>query len=206
MALDRDVQERDARRESLAVAEARFLRERAGVDRRERLAAWREWVAKKLIADFILPADPAKRDRLIGQCTAELEVLVRQLFDRGWLIEGKRLAQVVGDCLAPIAAAQQAGKIGDFYPYFRSSVRRYVGANAEEIQQATRRDGAEAGAISIGAVMAGLVGRIAGPSIVEVVGDRASYVQPSEKAIARGRGRPHKVTGSETLPLFDVGE
>ena len=81
MSLIWDPSTEQTRRASLAEAEARFLRERAGVDRKERLAAWREWAAKKLAAEFALPADPVARARLIGQCTAELERL------RAWLVE-----------------------------------------------------------------------------------------------------------------------
>lgn len=193
MALDRDVQERDSRHESLASAETRFLRERAGVERKERLAAWREWAAKKLLAEFThWPADPAARARQIGQCTAELEVLVRQLFDRGWLIEGKRLAQVVSDCLAPIAAAQRAGKVGDFYIYLKSSVRRYVGANAEEIQRAARRDGSEI-AQTMSTILAGVIGRLQAPSITEVIAEKPQQA-PCKPA---ARGRPLKCNAPE---------
>jgi hypothetical protein len=200
MALDRDVQERDGRRESLASAEARFLKERAGVDRRERLSAWREWAAKKLLAEFThWPADPAARAKQIGQCTAELETLVRHLFERGWLLEGKRLAQVASDCLAPIAVAQRAGKIGDFFPYYRAAVRRYVGANAEEMQGMARRDGADV-AQSMAGILAGVIGRLQAPSITEVIAERPKQ-EPCTGA-ARGRPAKFKAAQSATLPLF----
>lgn len=200
MALDRDVQERDGRRESLAAAEARFLMERAGVDRRERLAAWREWAAKKLLAEFThWPADPAARAKQVGQCTAELEALVRQLFDRGWLIEGRRLAQVVSECLSPIAAAQQAGKIGDFFPYFRVAVRRYVGANAEDMQGMARRDGADV-AQSMAGILAGVIGRLQAPSLTEVIAERPK--QAPCMGVARGRPARFKLAAEATLPLF----
>lgn len=195
----------DARRESLAEAEARFLRERAGVDRKERLAAWREWAAKKLAAEFALPADERARARLIGQLTAELEKMVRQLFDRGWLIEGKRLAEVVSDCLAPIAKAQRAGKVGDLYPYFRVAVLRYVGANAEQIQRAARRDGADAAeAFSGGLAMAlGLLRQPQAPSLTEVIGEAAAERRQDACKPASGRrGRPRIDRGAGTGDLF----
>lgn len=200
MALDRDLQERDSRRESLVSAEVRFLKERAGLDRRERLAAWREWAAKKLLAEFNHWApDPAARAKQIGQAIAELEVLVRQLFDRGWLIEGKRLAQVVGDCLAPIAAAQQAGKVGDFFPYYRAAVRRYVGAHAEEVQGGARRDGSDI-AQSMAGILAGVIGKLQAPSITEVIAERPK--QAPCMGAARGRPAKFKQAEAATLPLF----
>lgn len=198
----------ETRHASLAEAEARFLRERAGVDRKERLAAWREWAAKKLLAELAhsLPAEDAARARLIGQCTAELERMVRQLFDRGWLIEGKRLAEVVDACLAPIAAAHRAGKVADFWPHFRASVRRYVPINAEELQRTARRDGADAGSAFGGglALALGLLREPQAPSITEVIGERhAERVQEACKPAAK-RGRPRKfgVAEQATGDLF----
>ena len=196
------------RRASLAEAEARFLRERAGVDRKERLEAWREWAAKKLIAEFALPADERARARLVGQLTAELEKLVRQLLDRGWLIEGKRLAEVVGDCLAPIAKAQREGKVGDLYAYFRAAVARYVGPNAEALQQAARRDGADAGqAFAGGLAMAlGMLRAPSEPSITEVIGEAvAERRQQACKQSAGRRGRPKIDRGAGTGDLFGGG-
>ncbi len=205
MALIWDPANHESRKASLAASEARFLSERAGVDRKERLAAWREWAAKKLIADFSLPEDPAARARLVGQCTAELERLVRALFDRGWLIEGKRLAQVVSDCLAPIAEAQRGGKIADFYPYFRAAVRRYVGAHAEEIQRAARRDGADAASAFHGglAIALGMLRGPQAPSITEVI---AARPQGPCKPAAR-RGRPAKGrAGADSTGDLDLGD
>jgi hypothetical protein len=201
----------ETRHASLAEAEARFLRERAGVDRKERLAAWREWAAKKLLADLahVMPHEDAARARLIGQCTAELERMVRQLFDRGWLIEGKRLAEVVDTCLAPIAAAHRAGKVQDFWPHFRASVRRYVPINAEELQRTARRDGADAAsAISGGLALAlGMLTAPKAPSITEVIGERhAERVQAACKPGAK-RGRPRKFQAATdaTDDLFGGG-
>lgn len=200
MALDRQLQIRDA-----AVArEAHFLRQSVGIDRREALRAWRAEAAKLLSATFTWPADPARRARLIGQCIGELEVLAQALFDRGWLVEQPRLLEMVRACITPIAAAQAAGKIADFWPYFRRSVRAYVPVNAEELQRVSRRDGATASqwAASALAVASGL---LAAPKVspVEAIGERrAEARQASGNAPARGRPRKFKAAEDATLPLF----
>lgn len=191
----------DERRASLAEAETRFLRQFAGLDRAEQLTLWREWIAKKLLADFALPADQAKRDRLVGQCIGVLEKLVRQLLDRGWLVNIETLKTLVEACLAPISAAQRAGKVDDFWPFFRASVLRYVPYNADQIQRDARRSGADV-TQSMGAVMAGVVGRLTGPSIVEIIAEPAKPVQAACKPVIGCRGRPRKDTGDETLSLF----
>jgi hypothetical protein len=202
MALDRGLQKRDDREAARIEAERRYLMERAGVDRAERLHAWRAWLHAKLIKDFTWPSDPAAAARLRGQCIAEIEIIARQLFDRGWLIEGKRLADLVSQCLAPIAAAQKAGKIADFYPYFRSAVRRFVPVNAEEIQHQARREGADLASQSIGHVMVGLINQLRAPSLTEVVGAHAPTVQVASKAVARGRPRKFQAAIDSTPELL----
>jgi hypothetical protein len=205
MALIWDPSTEQARQASLAEAETRFLRERAGVDRKERLAAWREWAAKKLIAELALPEAPGARERLVGQLIAELERLVRALFDRGWLIEGRRLRDVVSAFLAPIATQQRAGKIGDFYPYFVAARRRFVGVNAEELQQAARQDGADAGTAFAGglAMALGMLQALGQPSLTEVIAERRQdRCNVSAGPVRRGPGRPRKDTGAGTGDLF----
>ena len=185
------------RRDAAQAAEARLLREAGGASRAERLAAWREFAARQLIARFPMPEDPAARSKLVGQCTAQLEVIAKQLLDRGWLLDGELLARVVIDCLKPIAEQVRAGGVKDFYPYFKAAVARYVPVNAEQIQAAARRGGCDA-TRAMAEVLAGVIGRIKAPSLVEVIADRPQ--QPCKPA-ARGPGRPRKVTGEGTLEL-----
>ncbi|MBL9187882.1 MAG: hypothetical protein JNK23_10410 [Opitutaceae bacterium] len=176
--LARGIDDQEARHAAAAEAEERWLRERAGIDPAERLASWDAWVRRVLAEALVWPADAARREKLLAQCAAEMTVLARQLRGRGWLLDGKVLAAHVQACLAPIAKAQRAGKVGDFWPYFRAAVSRYVGANAEEIQQQAKRTGADEGAQSIGALLGGLrVLRGDGAlSMVELLTTRAGEV------------------------------
>jgi hypothetical protein len=174
---DRDDGKREERE-----AEERWLRERAGIDPAERLQSWDRWIRATLTAALVFPTERAARERLIGQCAAEMTELAKQLRGRGWLLDGKALAEHVQAVLQPIGKAQRAGKIGDFWPYFRTAVARYVGLNAEEIQQHARRVGAEEGARSVGAVLAGL--RVT-ESMTELLARRAEEVATAKAETLR---------------------
>jgi len=146
----------DDRARDQAEADDRWLRKRGGIDPEERRASFHHWVKGQLLKTLQWPEDRGRREKLLGQCAAEITVMVRQLRGRGWLLDGHALADEVRACLAPIAAYQRAGKIGDFFVYFRSSVRRYVGAHAEDLQALARRTGADEGAQSMAAILSGL--------------------------------------------------
>lgn len=73
------------------------------------------------------------KTRVIAQCRQELERLVRQLCERGWMLDGRRLARHVETVLADMATVQAKGRVREFWPYFAAVMRRYVGLNAEEI-------------------------------------------------------------------------
>ncbi len=179
---------REERRRLETEGEALWLRERAGVDAAERLESWDRWVRRTLAESLVWPDDEARRTRLVAQCAEELTVMVRQLRGRGWLLDGKALANHVTALLAPVAKAQRAGKVGDFWPYFRAAVSRYVGANAEEIQQLARRSGADEGApVSIGQLVSGLaiVRPPAEPSMTELVTARAAEVAVAKAGALR---------------------
>lgn len=197
MALDRQLQIRDAERDR----EAHFLRQSAGIDRTAALHAWRAAAAKLLGTTFShWSEEPARRERQIGQCIAELEVLARHLYDRGWLVNHATLLAMAEQAIAPVAAAQAAGKIGDFYPYFQTSIRRFVPLHAEELQRTARREGAQAAGDLMAALSGLLTARQTSP--VEAIGERhAERVQAAGKPVAK-RGRPRKDTGAGTLDLF----
>jgi hypothetical protein len=198
MALDRQLQIRD----QATAREAHFLKQSADIDRKAALRSWRAAAGEVLAKAFTWPADPARRAKLIGQCTGELEVMAQHLFDRGWLLKEDRLIAMVETCIAPIAAAQAAGKITDFWPYFRSAVRRHVPVNADEIQHEARRVG---GAVSAADVFAGLAGLIQRPTITatEAIGERRAEVrQEACKPVARGRPPKFKAAADATLDLF----
>lgn len=193
MALDRQLQKRD----DAVAREAFFLKQAGGIERRDALRAWRAAAARLLSETLTWPADEARRTRLIGQCVGELEAMARQLFDRGWLLKQDRLLEVARTAVTPVAAAQAAGKIGDFWPYFRASVRRFVPVHAEELQRLARREGGAVGAADVFAALAGALGQRPAVTAVEAIGERhAERVQEACKPAAK-RGRPKKFQAAE---------
>jgi hypothetical protein len=183
--LQATVDEREDQRRALSAADDLWLRERAGIDPAERLQSWDRWLRHRLQASLVWPDDAAKRDRLLGQCAAELTSLARQLRGRGWLLDGKALASHVDAVLGPIGNAQRQGKVGDFWPYFRAAVSRYVGLNAEEIQQHARRTGADEGLQTLSSALAGL--KLQGESMVELLSRRAEEVRDAKQQTLRER-------------------
>lgn len=184
--LGRVLDQRETRDRDADEADDRWLTERAGINPDERRAAWRRWLRKELERTLQWPKNEAARDRLIGQCMAEITILARQLRGRGWLLEGTALAVHVWALLAPIAKAQKAGKIKDFWPYFGEAVTRYVGANAEEIQAHARRTRADestqsmAGALAVFGLLKTHAGRA--PSLTELVAARDAQIQKEKAA------------------------
>ncbi|MBC8009971.1 MAG: hypothetical protein H7067_07730 [Burkholderiales bacterium] len=202
MALDRQFQIR----ETVVGREAHFLKQHGGVDRAVALRNWRRDAANLLQATLSWPTDASRRTRLIGQCIGELEGMSRQLYDRGWLLQQDRLLEVARTCLAPIAAAQAAGKIDDFWPYFRASVRRFVPLHAEELQRLARQTGGVVGAADVFAALSGVITERAAVTPVEAIGARhAERVQDACKPPTR-RGRPPKfrAAAEATGDLFGV--
>lgn len=185
-----------------AEADDRWLRERAGIDPEERRRSFAAWVKGLLAKSLPLPEDATRRERLLGQCAAEITVMCRQLRGRGWLLDGQALATEVKECIAPIAAYLQRGMVEDPFAYFRSSVRRYVGTHAEDLQALARRSGRDEAITSMADALSVLgLGRAAtprAPSMVEIVAEH----QPVTPA-KRGRGRPKKAAcNDETMPLL----
>ena len=203
MALDRQLQIRDDE----VAREAHFLRQHAGIARRDALRSWRAAAYQLLAVTFShWPAETAHRQRLIGQCVGELESMARQLFDRGWLLQEARLLEVCRTCLAPIVAAQAAGKIGDFWPYFRVAVRRFVPVHAEELQRLARREGGAVGAADVFAAIAGALARPA-VTATEAIGERHAERAQAACTPPAKRGRPKKFQAAEdaTGDLFSGG-
>jgi hypothetical protein len=100
----------------------------------DRLLRFDTWVRAKLdeLIDFTWAGTGQVRAR--EQCRIELERLVLDLWRRGWMLDGRRLASHIEAALADVAAAQRAGRVKEFWPFYVSVMRRYVGTNAEEIQ------------------------------------------------------------------------
>jgi len=143
--------ERDLRQEQAAKLAERDRKEREWLygDRTdaERLIRFDAWVKAELATriDWTWAGD-AKTKR-IEQCKVGLENMVKQLWSRGWHLDGKRLATLIKDALDEVGEAQRKGRVRDFWPFFNAVVTRYVGANAEEIQQAAMSIGAGTGRI-----------------------------------------------------------
>jgi len=113
----------------------------------ERLISFDSWLRRQLEERFVWPLAEAKKKKLIEQCRIELERLILELWKRGWYLDGKRLAAHLQRVLDSISKYQKAGKVEDFWSYFKSSVNRYVGVNAEEIQTEAMRAGAHVGQV-----------------------------------------------------------
>jgi hypothetical protein len=183
-----------------AEADDRWLRERAGIDPEERRRSFQSWVKGLLVKSLPMPAEPARREKLLGQCAAEITVMCRQLRGRGWLLDGQALATEVKACLDPITAYLQRGKVEDPFAYFRSSVRRYVDAHAEDLQALARRSGRDEATQSMASALSAFgLGGAANPretSIVEIVSAHKPATQVK-------RGRPRKAACTDqTMPLL----
>ncbi len=206
------LEEREARDHAEQEAEECYLRETAGVDRVERVQAWDSWLRTVLERSLVWPPDGAAKARLLHQCANEITRLSRQLRGRGWLLDGKALAVHVRAMLEPIGKAQRAGAVRDFWPYFRASVSKYVGAHAEEIQAHARTTGADVGAQSFAAVV-GALGLGSNrkrasdlPSLTELLAQRADEVGAAKAESLReaaARRRREEKSQDRNLPLFN---
>lgn len=100
----------------------------------ERLLKFEAWCRHQIQTRLQLPEDKTDRARRTGQCLAELKGMLLDLFQRGWLLDGARLTPHITAVLDDMGAAQAAGRVRDFWPFFRRVVRSYVGIHAEELQ------------------------------------------------------------------------
>lgn len=150
----------------------------------ERLQRFDAWVTGQLAARLDWGWAGAHKQRRIEQCRVYLERMVIALWRRGWMLDGKRLAARIEAMLDAVGGYQRAGKVDDFWPYFRAAVDRYVGQNAEEIQ----RDALAAGAHvsqALAAILAHQPSR--GPSLPELVAQRAGEVAAAKAETLRER-------------------
>lgn len=197
-ALESFLDGRDDRRER-AAADAPKVRSDwtiAGARPEDRLIAFDRWVCEQLEKRLAWAEGDATKERRIFQCRVEIERMLTQLFSRGWLLDGRRLADHVTNVLDAVGKAQRAGKVGEFWPYFKASVSRYVGANAEELQAECKRAGNLMGNVL------GALGITRGGSIVELVATRRSEVVEEKSLRARVR-EAKKRPADSTLPLFE---
>lgn len=131
------------------------------------------------------------------QCRIQIDGMVIDLWRRGWMLDGRRLAARIEAMLDAIGKAQRAGQVRDFWPYFKASVARYVGLNAEEIREEAMSAGA-----AVGDVFAALTRHAAkAPSIPELVAQRSD--ETLRERLARQRAQDaRKAAESAQLGLF----
>lgn len=157
--------------------------------RDERLLSFDRWVRRELETrlDWAWAGD--RKERRIEQCRIQLESMVRELWRRGWMLDGRKLAARITELLDTVGKYQRAGKVDDFWSYFSAAVKRYVGANAEEIQAEAMRAGNH-----LGSTLAGLLQR-SGPvvaTIPELVAQRADEITKAKtlrEKLAHARAR-----------------
>lgn len=140
--------ERQKRAEEMAVrdAAARAWMQR-GAPEAVRLLRFDGWVRLELSERIDWTWAGLMKARRIEQCRVELEGLVVALWRRGWMLDGAPLAGNIRDALDDVGAAQKAGRVRDFWPFFKSVVDRYVGVNAEEIRTEAMALGSHVGQV-----------------------------------------------------------
>ncbi len=171
-----------------AEADQRWLEERGGIDPAKRLIEWEKWLRNQLRSRLKWPEDKTKREKLIGQCMAEITKMVRQIHGRGWLLDGKALSTLINALLGPIALAQRDGRVRRFWPYFRRSVADFVGQHAEEIQFNARQTGGDLGFTTLGSAIAGLgITGQKSAKMTELIVENAKEVQSAKSLRERQR-------------------
>jgi len=153
----------------------------AGQTPEQRLIRFDSWMRKELGARLDWQWAGARKQERIEQCRIYLERLVLEMWKRGWMLDGKRLAAHLTKVLINIGAYQRAGKVQDFWAYFQASVNRYVGGNAEEIREEAMRAGTHV------TQLLGLMGRNAkkDPSLPELLAQRADEVTKAQAVSLR---------------------
>ena len=162
-----------------------------------RLLAFDRWLLAELDCRLDWAWAGRLREKRLHQCRIQIDGMVKELWRRGWMLDGKRLADRITEMLDAIGKAQRGGQVRDFWPYFKAAVNRYVGLNAEEIQQEAMSAGA-----AIGAVFQQLSRRLpAGPSIPELVAQRAGETIREKVARQRAQESASKANAGQ-LPLL----
>lgn len=180
---DRDGRRGSDTQDRAKAADAWRLRDQAPEDR---LIKFDAWVRHELATRLVWTWAGEQRERRIEQCRIYLERLVLEMWRRGWMLDGKQLAEHIEGVLDSIGKYQRAGKVADFWPYFKTSVDRYVGANAEEIQAQAVRIGAH-----IGQLLGPLGIKVDAPAaaLPELLAQRAGEVSQAKEETLREKQR-----------------
>lgn len=151
-----------------------------------RLQAFDRWVRRELAERLDWAWAGSQREKRLEQCRLYLERIVLDLWRRGWLLDGRALAQRLRGVLEVVGAQQRAGKVRAFWPYFRATVDRYVGVNSEEIQEEARRVGAHVGQL-LSDLLKKSSARASGDTLPELLARRAGEVAEAKAETLRAR-------------------
>ncbi len=162
------------------------------------MVAFDRWLRAQLAERLDWSWAGEAREKRIEQCRLQVEGLVLALWRRGWMLDGRRLADRLTAMLDAVGKAQRAGQVRDFWPYFRSTCQRYVGLNAEEIQAEARSAGATIGAL-VAAITAG--GPAKAATLPELVAQRADETLRAKVARQR-RQEAGCAADARQLPLL----
>lgn len=173
MSMQGYIEEREDRADLAAKQTARdrdaLLWLNQGVAPEKRLLAFDRWLLRELDKRLDWTWAGAHKEKRLHQCRVQIDGMVIALWRRGWMLDGQRLAERITGMLDAIGKAQRGGQVREFWPYFKTSVSRYVGLNAEEIQAEAQSVGA-----AVSNVFTALLKRTpAGPSLPELVAQRA---------------------------------
>lgn len=196
------LEQRDASRQSGREVDAWMLSVHAPA---ERLLAFDGWVRAQLEKRLQWPGNERARVKLLHQCRDRMERLVLELWRREWLLDGPRLAKHVIAALDDVAAAQRAGRVKDFWPFFCRVIDGYVGLNAEEIQREARAAAGTKSAAVVGELLKASLGRTA--TLPELVAQRRDELTKAkglraELAAERKRRKAAQAEAGGTLELF----
>lgn len=183
-------------------AKGDIARNLANHDAAARLERFDRWLRNELATRIDWTWAGVHQERRIEQCRLHMNRLVLELWRRGWMLDGKRLAAHLIKCLDAVAAYQRKGGIEDFWAYFKSAVNRYVGANAEELSHEATRAGAHVNQLL---ASFGVKAAPAGLTIPELLAQRtdeetkAKTIREAQKAARRAR---KAAAADQTMPLL----
>ncbi|HZP61118.1 MAG TPA: hypothetical protein VFB27_12410 [Opitutaceae bacterium] len=161
----------------------------------DRLIKFDAWIRQELIVKLDWCWAGTGKHRRIEQCRLLLEGLVLDLWKRGWMLDGRALKKHLDACLDDAAAAQKAGRVKEFWPFFSAIVNRYVGTNAEELKME---------AISAGAYVGQIVSRLGisaspqAPTLPDLVAQR--HDETLREKLARKRRKDRVKKEDESMP------
>lgn len=107
-------------------------------DSADRLLAFHRWLSWRIAKLFNIERDNIK---LIAQMRAIVLKSVRELNERGYLLDGSALADHLETQFGAIRQYHRTSKIKDLYAYWRTAWDAYVRTRAEEIRRDSMRLG-----------------------------------------------------------------